>query len=428
MGRQSGGRGPVSSAPPSPAPPAGALSHVRVLDLSRVLAGPWAGQTLGDMGADVIKIEHPARGDDTRGWGPPFITTADASAGDASYYTAANRNKRSVGIDFSSEAGAALVRRLAEKADVIIENYKLGGLKKYGLDYESVRETNPGVIYCSITGFGQDGPYAARAGYDFIIQGMSGLMSITGQPDGTPGGEPMKVGVAVCDVFGGLYATTAILSALLHRERTGEGQHIDCALLETQIAALANQAASYLTAGVVAERMGNKHPTVVPYRVFAVSDGHLIVAVGNDSQFAKLCDAIGARDLKADPRYTTNAQRIRNRDTLEPALEAIFSRWTRDDLIAALEKVQVPCGPINTIGEIFNDPHVAARELVEKQTRPDGTQIAMVRYPVKLSATPAAVRIAPPSLGADTHDVLAAELGLSEDEIAALQKKGVISR
>lgn len=415
-------------APPASIPESGALAleHIRVLDLSRVLAGPWAGQTLGDMGADVIKIERPGRGDDTRGWGPPFLTRADGSEGDAAYYTAANRNKRSVVIDFSCSEGAALVRALAARADVIIENYKLGGLKKYDLDYESISAANPSVVYCSITGFGQDGPYAPRAGYDFIIQGMSGLMSITGQPDGAPGGEPMKVGVAVCDVIGGLYATTAILTALLHRERTGIGQHIDCALLETQMAALANQGASYLAAGVVPERMGNAHPTVVPYRVFAAHDGHVVLAVGNDGQFARLCDVLGADALKSDPRYATNMQRIHNRETLEPALDGLFAMWKRDDLISALEAVHVPCGPINTIGEAYNDPHVKARALAETATRDDGTQVSMMRYPVKLSATPATTRMAPPALGAQSDDVLTQELGLGKEEIAKLKEAGVV--
>lgn len=327
--------------------PSGALSHIRVLDLSRVLAGPWAGQTLGDMGADVIKVEHPDLGDDTRGWGPPFLEPRNDGRGDAAYFTSANRNKRSVGIDFSTPKGQALVRALAARSDVIIENYKLGGLAKYGLDYESLKGENPSLIYCSITGFGQDGPYAARPGYDYIIQGMSGLMSVTGHPDGAPGAGPLKVGIAVSDLFGGMYALSAILAALVHRERTGEGQYIDCSLLESQVSALANQGASYLVAGQVPGRLGNSHPTVAPYRVYDVADGQVIVGVGNDGQFLRLCDALGEEALKDDPRFTTNALRVVNRELIDALMEKILKGWKREDLIAKLEQATVPCGPIN---------------------------------------------------------------------------------
>lgn len=406
---------------------AGALSHIRVLDLSRILAGPWTGQLLGDLGADVIKVEAPGHGDDTRVWGPPFLTNADGSRGDASYYTAANRNKRSIIIDFSKLAGAELVRELAKQADVVIENFKVGGLKKYGLDYDSLAAINPALIYCSITGFGQTGPDAARPGYDYVIQGMGGVMSLNGLPDGEPGGGPLRVGVAVSDLFGGMYASTAILGAIVHKERTGEGQYIDCALLAAQIAALANQGGSYLTGGVVPSRTGNSHPAVVPYRVYEAQDGYMILAVGNDSQFQRACDALGLDDLKADPRFTTNTLRIENRAALDAALEQTFARWKRDDALAALEKAVVPCGPIYALDEIYENPQIRHRELVQHPKRSDGTQVGVAGYPVKMSKTPATTRRAPPGHGADTDDILRDELGLSEDEIAMLKDSAVVS-
>lgn len=406
---------------------AGALSHIRVLDLSRILAGPWTGQLLGDLGADVIKVEAPGHGDDTRVWGPPFLTNADGSRGDASYYTAANRNKRSIIIDFSKLAGAELVRELAKQADVVIENFKVGGLKKYGLDYDSLAAINPALIYCSITGFGQTGPDAARPGYDYVIQGMGGVMSLNGLPDGEPGGGPLRVGVAVSDLFGGMYASTAILGAIVHKERTGEGQYIDCALLAAQIAALANQGGSYLTGGVVPSRTGNSHPAVVPYRVYEAQDGYMILAVGNDSQFQRACDALGLDDLKADPRFTTNTLRIENRAALDAALEQTFARWKRDDALAALEKAVVPCGPIYALDEIYENSQIRHRELVQHPKRSDGTQVGVAGYPVKMSKTPATTRRAPPGHGADTDDILRDELGLSEDEIAMLKDSAVVS-
>jgi len=404
----------------------GALSHIRVLDLSRVLAGPWAGQLLGDMGADVIKVERPGHGDDTRVWGPPFIENADGSQGDASYYTAANRNKRSIIIDFSEPRGAELVRKLADKSDVLIENFKLGGLAKYGLDYESVAASNPSIIYCSITGFGQDGPFAPRPGYDYIIQGMGGVLSITGKPDDEPGGGPVRVGVAVSDLFGGMYASTAILSAIVHRERTGEGQYIDCALLEAQIAALANQGASYLTTGFVPGRTGNSHPSVVPYRIYEVSDGFVILAVGNDTQFERACDVLGLQALPGNPKFATTTARIENRAELDPEIEKAFLKWKRDDAISALEKVNVPCGPILPLDDVFANPQIVHRGLVKKPKRTDGTEIPVSRYPVKMSATPATVRRAPPAHGADTDEVLSEDLGLSNDDLAALRKDGIV--
>ncbi len=409
-------------APTAPGP----LSHLRVLDMSRVLAGPWTGQLLGDMGADVIKVERPGHGDDTRVWGPPFIENADGSSGDGSYYTAANRNKRSIIVDLAKPLGADLVRRLADKSDIVVENFKLGGLAKYGLDYESVAATNPSVIYCSITGFGQDGPYAPRPGYDYIIQGMSGILSITGRPDEKPGGGPIRVGIAVSDLFGGMYATTAILSAIVHRERTGQGQYIDCSLLEAQIAALANQGASYLTTGFVPQRTGNSHPALAPYRIYRASDGHIILAVGNDDQFARACDVLGLSAMKDDPKFKKAKARVANRDELDAAIDAAFLKWKRDDAILALEKVKVPCGPILALDEVFANPQIVSRDMVRKPKRADGTEVPVSRYPVKLSATPASVRRAPPAHGADTDDVLANDLGLSEDEIAALRREGIV--
>ncbi len=404
----------------------GALSHIRVLDLSRVLAGPWAGQMLGDMGADVIKVERPGNGDDTRGWGPPFLTNADGRRGDASYYTAANRNKRSIAVDFAIPRGAELVRQLAQKADVIIENFKLGGLKKYGLDHESVSAANPSVIYCSITGFGQTGPDAARPGYDYVIQGMGGVMSLNGRPDGAPGDGPVRVGIAISDLFGGMYASTAILSALVHRERTGEGQYIDCALLAAQVAGLANQGASYLTGNTVPVRTGNSHPAVVPYRTYETEDGHMILAVGNDTQFARACDVLGLEGLAQDPRYKTNTARIENRAKLDEMLEKAIAKWSRDELLAALEAATVPCGPIFAVDEVFANPQIRHRELVQTPARADGTRVPVAGYPVKMSATPTTTRRAPPALGADTDELLREELGLSAEEIETLREEGVI--
>lgn len=404
----------------------GSLSHIRVLDLSRVLAGPWSGQMMGDMGADVIKVERPGHGDDTRVWGPPFMTNEDGSQGDASYFTAANRNKRSVIIDFSTEQGAELVKQLAAKADVIIENYKLGGLKKYGLDYESIVATNPSVIYCSITGFGQTGPDAARPGYDYVIQGMGGVMSINGRPDGDLGDGPIRVGIAISDLFGGMYASTAILSALVHRERTGEGQYLDCALLAAQVAGLANQNASYLTGDTVPVRTGNSHPAVVPYRTYETRDGFIILAVGNDTQFVRACGVLGLDDLPGDPKFTTNTARIENRAELDKMIEDVMATRDRDDLLKALEAATVPCGPIFAMDEVFANPQIQHRELVQKPKRKDGTEVVVASYPVKMSKTPATVRRAPPAHGADTDEVLREELGISADNIDALRGDGVV--
>src|SRR6202012_5041485 len=327
----------------------GALSHIRVLDLSRVLAAPWATQILGDLGAEVIKVEKPGEGDETRHFGPPFVSEPDGTKGDATYFLAANRNKKSVTIDFAKPEGAELVKRLARRAHVVVENFKTGALAKYGLDYESLKQENPALIYCSLTGFGHDGPKKDKAGYDYLIQGMGGLMSVTGQPDGAPGAEPMKVGVAVSDLVTGLYTTIAIQAALIHQARTGEGQSIDMALFDCQAAALANQATNYLAGDVVPARMGNAHPNIVPYQVFATSDGHLILAVANDRQFVNLAKAIGAEHLATDPRFTTNAQRVAHRETLVALLTPILAVNPLLEWIARLEAANVPCGPINRI-------------------------------------------------------------------------------
>lgn len=405
----------------------GPLSGVVVLDLSRVLAGPWATQLLGDLGAEVIKVERPGAGDDTRAWGPPFTTASDGGKGDAAYFLCANRNKRSVTVDIARPEGAALLRRLAEGADVVVENFKTGGLKKYGLDYASLTGINPRLVYCSVTGFGQTGPLKDRAGYDYMIQGMGGLMSVTGQPDGAPGGEPMKVGVAVADLFTGLYASNAILAALLHARATGRGQHIDLALFDVQAAMLANQASNFFVSGAAPTRMGNAHPNLAPYQPFATSDGAVIVAVGNDGQFRGLCAALGAPGLAADARFPTNALRVENRLALAAVLAPLFLARTTDGWIAALEAAGVPCGPINTLDRVFAEPQADARGLTVVQTREDLAEpVRTVASPIRLSETPVAYDRPPPGLGQDTEAVLAERLGLSSDEIAALREAGVV--
>ena len=400
----------------------GALSHLKVLDMSRILAGPWAGQLLGDLGADVTKIERPGVGDDTRGWGPPYLT----EGGDAAYFLCANRNKRSVTIDFTKPAGQALVRRLVEKSDILIENFKVGGLAQYGLDWPSLQTVNPRLIYCSITGFGQTGPYAGRAGYDFLIQGMGGLMSVTGRSEGEPGAGPQKVGVALTDVLTGLYASNAILAAVAHRERTGVGQHIDLALLDVQVASLANQTMNYLTSGVAPVRMGNAHPNIVPYQDFPTRDGDMIIAVGNDGQFVRLCAEAGHAEWSADPRFATNAARVANRDAFVAAFSAVSVARSTAEWIAALEAVGVPCGPINTLADVFADPHVVARGLEMRMPHGSGVDAKLVANPIRMSGTPIEYRIAPPLLGADTRTVLTGRLGLRDDEIDTLTTEGII--
>ncbi len=382
----------------------GPLSHLRVLDLSRVLAGPWATQFFADLGAEVIKVERPGAGDDTRGWGPPFVVDQDIAAGEtgmAAYFTCANRGKKSVAIDFTRPEGAAMVRELARTADVVVENFKRGGLEKYGLDYAALRAVKPDLVYCSVTGFGQDGPYADRAGYDFMIQGMGGLMSVTGQPDGEPGAEPLKVGVAVVDLFTGMYAASGILAALAHRDRTGEGQHIDVALLDVQVAMLANQAANFLASGQAPQRLGNAHPNICPYQAFAAADGHVILAVGNDQQFQRFCAVAGAPELTVDERFLTNRSRVANRGALVDRLRSLFATRPRAWWIAALEREGVPCGPINSVADVFADPQVIARGLRVDGALEDGTPVSTVANPLKFSATPLGPWGVPPML--DQH-------------------------
>ncbi|QDF97306.1 CoA transferase [Azoarcus sp. DD4] len=405
----------------------GALSHIRVLDLSRILAGPWAGQLLADLGADVIKVERPGAGDDTRGWGPPFLKDEHGeNTSVAAYYLCANRNKRSVTIDITRPEGQALVKQLAAESDVVLENFKLGGLAQYGLDYAALKAINPRLIYCSITGFGQDGPYAPRAGYDFLIQGLGGLMSLTGRPDNEEGGGPMKVGVALTDILTGLYATNAVLAALAWREKSGEGQFIDLALLDVQIACLANQAMNYLTTGQNPKRLGNAHPNIVPYQDFPTADGYMILAIGNDGQFARFCAEAGAPELAADARYATNKARVENRGALIPALKRLTIERSTADWVKALEALAVPCGPINTLADVFADPQVQARGLKVTMPHPLAGEVPLVANPLRLSATPVEYRNPPPLLGEHTEQILNRTLGLSATQIEELRAAGVI--
>ena len=402
---------------------AGALEGIRVIDLSRILAGPWATQVLADLGAEVVKIESPDAGDGTRAWGPPFV---NGEGSDAAYFTSCNRNKRSVCIDFSKPAGAKLITELVKGADVFVQNFKVGGLDKYGLDAKTLQAINPKLIYCSISGFGSTGPYASRPGYDFLIQAMGGLMSITGAPDGMPGAEPMKTGVAICDLFTGLYASNAIQAALIHRSHSGQGQHIDCSLLDTQIAMLANQASNWLVGNQIPTRLGNEHPNIVPYKAYEVADGHLIIAVGNDAQFQRLCEVLSLTELAKDARFTTNPSRVAHRLELDDVLIPALKLWHRNTLLHALEDANVPAGPIRQIDEVFDDPHTDARSLKIKQTRSDGVEINTVGFPVQLSQTPATYRSAPPILGESTEEVLMNELNLSLDSIRHLRRDGAI--
>ncbi|OYZ96124.1 MAG: CoA transferase [Xanthobacter sp. 17-67-6] len=379
------------------------LAGVRVLELARILAGPWAGQLLADLGAEVIKVERPGAGDDTRAWGPPFMTGADGENLGAAYFHSTNRGKKSVTLDFETAEGQEAIRALALRTDVVIENFKVGGLAKYGLDYESLAKVNPRLVYCSVTGFGQDGPYAPRAGYDYLVQGMGGLMDLTGSPDG----EPQKVGVAFADIFTGLYATVGILAALRRRETTGLGGRVDMALLDTQVSVLANQAMNYLASGTVPHRMGNAHPNIVPYQVLPSSDGHLIVAVGNDGQFARFCTAIGAGELALDPRHHTNAGRVANRDELTAAIAAATATFTRDDLLARLEKAGVPAGPINDVAQVFADPQVQHRGMKAMLKEAGGGEVPSVASPIVLDGKRMVAAKASPRLGADTQAVLA---------------------
>jgi crotonobetainyl-CoA:carnitine CoA-transferase CaiB-like acyl-CoA transferase len=405
----------------------GALSHIRVLDLSRVLAGPWASQMLGDLGAEVIKVERPGQGDDTRGWGPPFVRDdAGRTTGESAYFLCANRNKKSVTVDIAHPEGQRIVRELAMRSDILIENFKVGGLRQYGLDAETLRAANPRLIYCSITGFGQTGPYAQRAGYDFLIQGMGGLMSVTGRADDEPGAGPQKVGVALTDILTGLYATSAILAALVHRQNTGVGQTIDLALLDVQVACLANQALNYLVSGEAPRRLGNAHPNIVPYQDFPTRDGDMIVAVGNDAQFARLCAALGHPEWGGDERFRSNERRVANRETLIALLREVTRTRTTREWVTALEAAGVPCGPINTLREVFDDPQVRARELAVRVRHPAGADVTLVANPIRMSETPPTCRTAPPLLGQDTHEVLASMLGIDSATIARLAETGVI--
>jgi formyl-CoA transferase len=405
----------------------GPLSHIRVLDLSRVLAGPWAAQNLADLGAEVIKIERPGVGDDTRGWGPPWMKDGQGrDTTESAYFLSVNRNKKSVTLDISKPEGQQIARELALKSQVLIENYKVGTLKRYGLDFNSLKQDNPGLIYCSVTGFGQDGPYAPRPGYDFIFQGMGGLMSITGERDGQPGAGPQKVGIAITDVLTGMYASVAILAAITHRERTGQGQYIDAALLDTMVAFNANQIVSYLCSGKIPIRWGNAHPQVVPYEVFPTADGHIILAVGNDSQFASFCQAAGCAELAQEPRFKTMSQRIVHRGELIPLIAEIMRTRTKHEWIGALEAANVPCGPINNMKEVFEDPQVQHRKLRVDIPHPLGGVAPVVASPLRLSETPVEYRLAPPTLGQHNEEILRNLLGKSDVEFARLKTAGIV--
>jgi len=414
-----------SATPPEAETASGPLAGLRVLDLTRILAGPTCTQLLGDLGADVIKIERPGTGDDTRGWGPPFLGGDDS--GESAYYLSSNRNKRSVAIDIATDAGQRLIKDIALKSDILCENFKVGGLARYGLDYESLSAINPGLIYCSITGFGQTGPYRHRVGYDFLIQGMGGIVSITGFPD-DEGGRPTKVGVGIADVMCGMYATSAVLSALHARQQTGKGQYIDVSLYDSQIAWLINQGLGYLVSGENPQRLGNGHPHIVPYDTFPASDGHFIIAVGNDGQFARMCEVMDRPDWAADPRFAKNVDRVRNRKTLMPLIEEITLTRSSAEWIAALEEVAVPCGPVNTLSEVFTDPQTLAREMrisLPHAGGPDG-QVDLIGNPLKMSDTPVSYRQAPPRLGEHTDEVLRDTLGLDDQQIAALRACGAV--
>lgn len=404
----------------------GALSHIRVLDLSRVLAGPWCTQILADLGADVIKIERPGSGDDTRQWGPPFASVDGGGNEESLYFLATNRGKRSMTLDLSDSRGQKVVHELAAHCDVVVENFKVGALARYGLDYETLKGINPSLVYCSITGFGQTGPYADRAGYDFMIQAMGGLMSVTGEAEDVAGTNPQKVGVAIADLVTGLYSANAIQTALIHRERTGQGQYIDMALLDCQVAILANQAMTYLAAGQTPVRMGNAHPNIVPYQVFETQDGHIILAVGNDGQFRRFCELAGQPHLAQDPRFVANRGRVKHRAQLIEALALLMKRKNTDDWLNLLEPEGIPCGRINSIDETLNDPQVVHRQMRTQALHSSLGQINLLGSPLKLSETPGEVRRAPPVLGEDTDQVLREVLGYEDSAISALQADGVV--
>ncbi|HQS61514.1 MAG: CoA transferase [Polynucleobacter sp. 17-46-58] len=405
----------------------GALSHIRVLDLSRVLAGPWCAQNLADLGADVIKVERPGAGDDTRHWGPPFAKDQDGQeTTESAYFICINRNKRSITVDISKPEGQEIIKELAKESDVVIENYKVGDLAKYGLDYESLKKVKSDLIYCSITGFGQDGPYAHRPGYDFIIQGMGGFMSVTGEADDFPGASPQKAGVAIADIFTGMYASTAILAAVIHRDRTGQGQYIDMALLDTQIAVMANVSSAYLCSDKVPRRWGNASPIIVPYQTLPSSDGWIIVGVGNDGQFKHFVTAGGEPQLAENPLYASNPLRVENRKSLIPLLEEMTRKKTKAQWISLLEAANVPCGPINNFEEVFDNEQVKARGVQIEVPHPSAGSMKLVASPMRLSETPVEVRLAPPLLGQHTDEILHERLQMDANTIAELQEKGIV--
>jgi crotonobetainyl-CoA:carnitine CoA-transferase CaiB-like acyl-CoA transferase len=405
----------------------GPLSHVRVLDLSRVLAGPWAGQNLADLGAEVIKVERPKVGDDSRAFGPPWVKDREGKdTKDSAYFTSANRGKKSLTLNLSKPAGQAIVRELAKKCDVLIENYKFGDLARYGLGYEDLKKVNPRLIYCSVTGFGQTGPYREHPGYDFMIQGMGGMMSVTGEPDGAPGGGPQRAGVPVADIITGMYASIAICAALAHRAETGTGQHLDLALLDSQIALLAYQNTNYFATGIPPKRIGNLHPNIVPYQPFRTRDGSVILACGNDNLYGKFCEAAGCRELAADARFATNGKRVENRAELTRLLQEVFLKRSTREWVEILEAAGVPNGPINDVAQVFEEPQVKARNIRQELDHPVAGKLPTVASPMRFSATPVEHRLAPPVLGQHTDEVLRGLLGKNDAEIAALRAEGVL--
>lgn len=405
------------------------LGHIRVIDLTRILAGPWCAQNLADLGAEVIKVERPDGGDDTRSWGPPYLhNTQGEATSEAAYYLTANRGKQAITIDIATPEGQQIVRDLVANADVVLENYKVGQLKKYGLDYDSLKQIKPDLVYCSITGFGQTGPYAQRAGYDFIIQGMGGLMSLTGESDDLPGGGPQKAGVAICDLMTGMYATVAVLAALTHRDRSGEGQYIDMSLLDVQVAMLANMGSNYLTSHTVPKRWGNAHANIVPYQTFATADGHIIVAAGNDSQYRKFVSLGNCPELADDERFRTNPQRVQHRKELIPLLAQMVKTKTKAEWIALLEENGVPCGPINNLQEVFEHPQVNAREMKVTLPHPSAGEVTLVNNPIKMASTPIQASLPPPLLGQHTDAILKNLLGYSDQQILALKAQKIISK
>jgi crotonobetainyl-CoA:carnitine CoA-transferase CaiB-like acyl-CoA transferase len=405
----------------------GPLSHIRVLDLSRVLAAPWCGQNLADLGAEVIHVERPGKGDDSRAFGPPWLKDEQGKdTAESAYYAAANRGKKSVTVNLGSIEGQRIVKALAAKCDVVLENYKHGDLDRYGLGYEHLKAINPGIIYCSVTGFGQTGPYKERPGYDFMVQGMGGLMSVTGERDDLPGGGPQRVGVPIVDLMTGMYASIAVCAAIAHRAVTGVGQHLDLALLDTQVAFLANQAANYLATGEVPQRLGNSHPNIVPYQTFATRDGNIILACGNDNLFVKFCDVAGCAHLAQDPRFSTNAKRVENRADITALLAEIFAARTTRDWVEALEAAGVPNGPINNIQQVFEEPQVIARGMKLDMPHPTAGRCSLVASPMRFSATPIEYRGAPPTLGQHTEEVLRGMLGMSDADIVQLRSAKAI--